>query len=373
MNKIVLVLAILMLFFGASASAQPQPPPSVCELYNGLAAACLADAFPDSASGNQTIVVFATSGTDINASKFNIWFNGELLNWTNGGLISAKLKQGDTEIGEYNSTNITQILLMNNTSAPGIPPLHLEITLNKSATLNMVQVNLTVDAPEYYLSPPNIFKSSMFTINYLAINTSIPNTLMITFDNTTKTFGPAEGPAMTDDKGYYAQHCMGVVDAGACVGDKPFLGPNKCGVHGVRFYFGNQAPPFDCQINVTQSIYAYDFISSNMSEVINVTPGTPAQINLIKPVASAMPKTYILASNPTGNIFEDANISSLDVYEYGTNNKVFRLAAFKARRIECRHSCSKENSIILASTFLASALLIILSCFRSPERQDLQL
>ena len=315
MNKIVLVLAILMLFFGAGASAQPQPPPSVCELYNGKAAACLADAFPDSASGNQTIVVFATSDMNINASKFNIWFNGELLNWTNGGLISAKLGQN-----LYTKDNIDTIPLMNNVTNSG--PLF--ITLNKSATLNMVQVNLTVDAPVYYPpSDPNDFKSGMFTINYLAINTSIPNTLMITFDNTTKTFGPAEGPAMTDDKGYYAQHCMGVVDAGACVGDKPFLGNNTCGVHGVRFYFGNQAPPFDCQINVTQSIYAYDFISSNMSEVINVTPGTPAQINLIKPVASAMPKTYILVSNPTGNIFEDANISSLDVYEYGTNNKVF--------------------------------------------------
>jgi hypothetical protein len=163
----------------------------------------------------------------------------------------------------------------------------------------------------------------MFTINHVAIEiknsvgAALPNAIFMAFDNTTKTF-IADGPAMTDETGYWAQHCVGIVNAsGDCL---PAISgaPAWCLFHGIGFPPGQD---ISCQINSTITVIAADLVSMNTSTA-NAVRGVPLVMMLGTLTTMSMIMTFNW--NPEGGM-DNMPVSQYDVRNYNTGELAFRL------------------------------------------------
>ncbi|MFH1473808.1 MAG: hypothetical protein ABIE55_02840 [Candidatus Aenigmatarchaeota archaeon] len=308
------VFVIFLLSFNVLTFAEPEENP--CELKF-----CLVDAF--GTEDNESIVVCAGTSEEVN--WFNIWYNGTMLNTTNGGIISARYY--DYSLGATNGTDYNNEP-MSNLSDPSCVLLVLNGT-DAPFTNQTMQINATVGNKTDYavaaysecgLSGCN---GTMFTINYVSLQANdasgaagLPNTAFMVFDNSTKSF-LLEGPALSDTDGYWAEHCMGVVTGGDCVNLTPLIEPNMCFYHGISFPLNDTDSL--CTINQTTTIIALDFISSNKSEQ-NVTPGTPLSLNLGTPASMAM----VMVSLWSPNSFQQENIpNQLNVHDNATDELLF--------------------------------------------------
>jgi hypothetical protein len=274
---------------------------------------------------NLTVTICANNGTSI--SGFNFWYNETgPLNATNQGIINATF---------YNDTvyDDSEFVGFNNASGAGSTPQWFQgcvkfILDNTSAAWNIgrVMINATVYNNTIYLQT-NAANRSMFTINYVIVQTkdvsgsnSIPNVIIMDFDNVTKSF-ISNGPALSAPDGYWAEHCMGVVSDSNCVSEVLGGRPNVCKTHGIGF---PDSGSVDCQINSTTTIHAFDFISSNFSQQ-NVTPGTLLIINLTAPAAPTMIMSFDWNPDNMQGQMELLSVSQVNVSDYYTDQLLFSL------------------------------------------------
>ncbi len=278
---------------------------------------CISDAFGTSANESLTLC----AGTSQVVKDFNIWLNaGDPLNITSGGVFNATYFDGtpyNSGTGLSNETNGGCVdLVLDGVSAP---------FTNSTVQLNVSLYNSTDYAASVAECGSAGCNASMITINFLSLETIdedgsiMPNTLFMNFDNSSKSF-LANGPAMTDTSGYFAEHCVGQVVGGNCVGIDP-TPDNKCIVRGVPFPSEGGVPPANCTINSTASIFAYDFISSNSSEITNITPGTALRlvINKSRAVGFVMPNLY----SPSPGAQSFVTLSELNVSDGDTGDLVY--------------------------------------------------
>ena len=164
---------------------------------------------------------------------------------------------------------------------------------------------------------------TMMTVNYVSImakgtgGDNLSNVVLMIINNATKS--PLyEGPAMTDSAGYWAENCIGVVvnQAGKnfCINATVFDPPNQCLVHAISFPVDMGAT---CPINSTSTIYAMDFISSNLSQK-NVTPGVPLTMNLDTPSSMANMMVFEWSPNNMQQQESQMNIQQINVSDYVT-------------------------------------------------------
>lgn len=328
--SLIFLISILTFFsFNVSlTNADGGDPKNPCDLLKF----CFADAF--NTEGNESIVVCA--GTPENVNWFNIWYNGTRLNDTNGGIISAwyySFNEGFD--GAVNGTAYNNEPINNNTD-----PFCVLFVLNgdnASFTNETIQINGTIYNKTSYVNASTIecglggCNGTMFTINYVSIETkdaagaALPNTVFMAFDNSTKTF-IYEGPAMTDNTGYWAEHCIGVVNqsSGACVNATPLPGdfPNSCWIHGISFPNNTPIEGPQCTINQTTTIRAFDFISSNTSQV-NVSVGMPLILSLSTEAAAMMIMPNLWSPDVQGNNMNDLGVNEINVTR--NNNLVSRI------------------------------------------------
>jgi len=283
---------------------------------------CFADAF--NTGGNESIVICA--GTSANVNWFNIWYNGTQLNDTNGGIISKQYYNYNNGYdGASNTTNYGNEPLNN-----GTDPFCVLFVLNGDNapfTNKTIQINGTVFNKTDYATASSLECASggcngtMFTINYFSIETkdaagtALPNTVFMAFDNSTKTF-IYEGPAMTDSQGYWAEHCIGIVNqsSGACVNATPLLGdvPNSCWTHGIDFPVNPPPEVPQCLLNQTTTIRAFDFISSNTSQG-NASAIIPLVLSMSTEAAAMMIMPNLWSPDVQGNNMNDLNVSEINV------------------------------------------------------------
>jgi len=129
--------------------------------------------------------------------------------------------------------------------------------------------------------------STMFTINYVSLQTRnsngvtpLPNAIFMTYNNSTKQYS-SNGPGAVNDAGYWAEHCVGIVQGPDCIGEGPGAENNVFVIEGAPPC--RNLPGQGCTqdtINTSQLIYAFDFLSSNVSVLGNLTPGTPLVLSL---------------------------------------------------------------------------------------------
>lgn len=276
----------------------------------------LDDAGPTELDNNLTVIVCANSNESI--SGFNFWYNETgPLNATNDGIVKA-LFNNETEYDDTQFVGFT-----NSSGNPGDDQGCVEFILNYSAnwTTDRVMVNVTIYNQTNYSSAGN---KSMFTINYVIIQTKdaaggnvVPNAVILTFNNETKSF-ICDGPAATATDGYLAEHCIGVVSGTDCIGESSGESNNTCKFHGISFSSEGEES-LECQINKNTTIYALDFVSSNTS-ILNVTPGTLLIMNLSTPSTSTMVMAFNLTMDRPGEL----NTSTVSVYD-GTNHIFYLL------------------------------------------------
>jgi len=322
-----LILIVILILFSFNASlTNAGGPKNPCDSLKF----CFADAL--NTEGNESIVVCA--GTLESVKWFNFWYNGTQLNNTNGGIISAWYYSFNNGFnGTVNGTAYNNEPINNNTD-----PFCVLFVLNgdnASFTNKTIQINGTVYNKTSYVNASTIecglggCNGTMFTINYVSIETkdaagdALPNTVFMAFDNSTKTF-IYEGPAMTDSSGYWAEHCIGVVQGGNCVNATPLPGdiPNSCCIHGISFPVETEGP--QCILNDTTetAIQAFDFISSNTSQV-NVSVGTPLILSLSTEAAAMMIMPNLWSPDVQENNMNDLGVSEINVTR--NNNLVSRI------------------------------------------------
>ncbi|MBI4895730.1 MAG: PQQ-binding-like beta-propeller repeat protein [Candidatus Aenigmarchaeota archaeon] len=277
---------------------------------------CLSNAF--NSTGNQTVKICSATPTVIR--DFNIWYNGTgPFNLTGvNGFVILQANYTNTTGDAYSNS-----LGLNTSIGGGCVNFVLNGTLAPFTTLP-IQINVTVNNITNYATGASQCISvgcngTMFTTNFISILTRdsnsalVANTLIMAFDNVTKSYTIA-GPAMTDTNGYYAQHCLGVISAGVCKNTTGgTTNGNLCAVNGIPFP-ATGSPPSNsrpCDVNTTTSFIAYDFITSNVSVVTNVTPGITAQtvLNNAAAVGFIMPTLY--SSSPGFSNY--LNVSSTTV------------------------------------------------------------
>jgi hypothetical protein len=299
------IIISLLFVFSSSVFAQGSEPEHLFALYD----------VGSTEDNNLTVTVCANNATFI--SGFNFWYNDTgPLNVTNNGIINATF---------YNGTvyDDSQFIGFNNESAPNSVPEFLQgcvkfILNNNSAnwTTGRVMINATVfNKTNYFQASPD--EKFMFTINYVIIQTSdasgnpIPNVAIMTFDNVTKSF-ISSGPALSAPDKYWAEHCIGVVSGKNCTAEALGRPNNVCKYHGIGF--PTEPNDISCPINDTTTIYAFDFISSNLSQQ-NVTPGTLLIINLSTPVEADMIMPTDWNPNNTQSQMEPLQVSQINVSE----------------------------------------------------------
>jgi len=313
-------LILVFLFANAITYAEDMgpPPPSPCSAPNKV---CLVSAF--GTGGNQTITVCAGTPGPLNASKFNVWYNGSgPLNFSNGGIVSAEFWNGTA----YDLTGGPAIT--NETLNPNGPGCGVNLILNKSFTNRTIQINITTNGSlQYVQNMGPAENATMFTINYVSLQivkgdgiTPLPSAIFMTFNNATKQYD-SNGPGGTNNAGYWAEHCVGIVQGLNCIPNNEFV------IEGIPPCKNVQGQPGCSQdtINGSKLIYAFDFLSSNVSALGNLTPGTPLILPLGIPSAASFINVAGLKANPmqNGPFDNDVNISAFDVEEYGNPSNVF--------------------------------------------------
>ncbi|VVB61708.1 Uncharacterised protein [uncultured archaeon] len=294
------------------------PPPSLCN--NQIA--CLTNAF--NTAGNQTIQVCAGTPQNLNVSKFNFWYNGTgPLNVSGSGIVSARWANNLTGPAFVIGTSVFN----NQSPTDTCVNVVLNASQNAAFTNKTFQINLTANGAAPYI--PGTANATMFTINYAALQTGVPNAIFMVFDNSTKRY-LSNGPAAADDQGYWAAHCVGIVSGALCLGEG---GPAPNNTYMYRGFppcqMSGSGPNTTCSavpVNSSQLIYAFDFSSSNTSALSNLTPGTPSIISLNVPVAASFIKPFALkptTDGPGGPFDFNVNISSFYVQDYGTSNNLF--------------------------------------------------
>jgi hypothetical protein len=278
---------------------------------------CFADAF--NTGSNESIVICA--GTNISVNWFNIWYNGTQLNDTNGGILSKQYYNYNNGFDGVPGAPYNNGPLNKNTD-----PFCVLFVLNgdnASFTNKTIQINGTAYNKTNYVTEcdPGGCNGTMFTINYFSIETKnaagsvLPNTVFMAFDNSTKTF-IYEGPAMTDSQGYWAEHCIGIVNqsSGACVNATPLPGdvPNSCWTHGIDFPVNPPPEAPQCLLNQTTAIRAFDFISSNTSQG-NASAIIPLVLTLSTEAAAMMIMPNLWSPDIQGNNMNDLNVSEINV------------------------------------------------------------
>lgn len=269
---------------------------------------------------NLTVSVCANNGTMI--SGFNFWYNSAVLtgplNASNSGIISATF---------YNGTSYddSKYLGFNNNSGPGSDPAYYQgcvrFVLNGTSaywSTNRIVINATVLNNSIFILTP-IGEGNMFTANYVIVQTkdvtgsnTMPNVAIMDFNNITKRY-VSNGPALSASDSYWAEHCLGAVVGSNCIG----VGgtPNNwCKTHGIGF----PTPDPYCVINNTATIFAFDFISSNMSQQ-NVTPGTLLTINLSVPISPTMIMPMDWNPDNQQGQMNPLTVSETNVSDYFTN------------------------------------------------------
>ncbi|PIN99939.1 hypothetical protein COT72_03840 [archaeon CG10_big_fil_rev_8_21_14_0_10_43_11] len=282
---------------------------------------CLSDAY--NTAGNQSITICA--GTLQTVKDFNLWYDGTgpfnfsspEFNITNATLLNGA--PFDNAVGLTNETGGGCVdLVLNATNAP-----FTNSTIQINATL-FNKTNYATTAAE--CAEGVGCNGSMFTINYVALHAldeddnPIQNTLLMTYNNGTKSF-IASGPAATDTSGYYAIHCLGQVDSGDCISPTPAISNNMCVTRGIPFPSEGEGPSSDCQINATASIFAFDFITSNTSAVVNITPGTALNVILQTPAAVGFVSPQLYSTSP--GMPSQPNIAELNLTDYETDALVY--------------------------------------------------
>jgi hypothetical protein len=314
---IIFIALLLVILIAPSAFAQG-PPTNYCIDRK----VCLDLIFND--TGALGVRVCAGTNESLNVSDFNFWYNGTHLNVTNNGIMYAFWADSDIELNFSNAT------LFNNETSPPCVDITLNSTQGANFTFSQVQVNLTVNGSNVYTPPTGPdSNSTMETINYVVLNvkdgggSAVANAAFKLFDNSTKAFVGQE-LAATDGKGYWAEQCFGIVNGTACVGE-PGWPNNRCSISGGPFCSDPDCY-YVCQINSTVSVYAFDFISSNISAVTNIMPGTPSTATLNIPSAISIVNAQLLMGSPQdGPSFANANITLMEVYDYYTGAKEFSL------------------------------------------------
>ena len=323
-KAVILSIAALLLFVLPSVSVQGQeeaPPIVAC-----TQAFCLWDAY--NTMGNMTVKICA--GTSLPVRGFNIWYNGSGPFNLSSGILSAAYSNG---------TNYDDNLGLSNATGGGCA----SFVLNGSQapyTNQTIEINATIfNNPDYASAsmqcsnPYPGCNGTMFTINYAMVaardpsGNLIPNTLVMLYNNYTKTF-VSSGPAMTGSDGYYIEHCVGTVQSGACINASPAYGPNTCIVHGVPFPSeGMGGPSMQCVVNATYTLFGFEFLSSNItSSPVNATPGSPADITLDRPSAVGFvnPMSY---SPVPGTPPDFLNVTLITVRDMNSGELVYNYQA----------------------------------------------
>ncbi|GEM_PF-958077 len=281
---------------------------------------CLTNAF--NTSGSQTVKI--CTATNVTVRDFNIWYNGTgpfNLTGVNGFIITQANYTNstgnayDNNLGVNNATGgkCTNFVL-NGTLAPFTA---------QPVQINVTAYNLTnyATAASQCASTPNGCNGTMFTINYISITARYPsgglvsNALIMVLNNVTKSYDIA-GPAMTDNTGYFAEHCLGVISGVNCTNTTGgTTNANLCANNGVPFPANNSPPSGSrtCDINSTKSFFVFDFITSNVSQLANITPNVSAEAlaSNLTVVGFIMPTLF---SNSKG-FSQYLNVSSTAVNE----------------------------------------------------------
>lgn len=313
----VLALITLLIFsFDASLIKADGSPKNPCTPLKF----CFADAF--NTGGNESIVICA--GTPENVNWFTIWYNGTQLNDTNGGILSAWYYDYNNGFDGASNGTAYNNELINNTTDPFCVLFVLNGD-NASFTNRTIQINGTVYNKTDYATASSLECASggcngtMFTINYVSIETkdaagtALPNTVFMAFDNSTKTF-IYDGPAMTDSQGYWAEHCLGIVQGGNCINATSMPGdiPNSCWTHGIDFPINPPPESPQCLLNQTTTIRAFDFISSNTSQG-NASVGSPLILSLSTEVAAMMIMPNLWSPDVQGNNMIDLGVNEINI------------------------------------------------------------
>ena len=117
---------------------------------------------------------------------------------------------------------------------------------------------------------------------------------------------------MTDNTGYWAEHCLGIVQGGNCINATYMPGdvPNSCFYHGIGFPANTSGP--QCLLNQTAAIQAFDFISSNTSQG-SASVGIPLILTLSTEAAAMMIMPNLWSPDVQGNNMNDLGVNEINV------------------------------------------------------------
>jgi len=308
--SLILSFIIFSVFLVNSAFSQFAPEAVCDETF------CMQDAYDT--GGNQTIRVCGGSSTP--ATWFNIWYGTTgPLNLTSN---TSSAHNGILSATYTNSTPYNEATGLSNTT----PCVNFVLNLDNGPFTNQTTlINATMSNNTIYLNAVE-GNFSMFTINYVAIETqdisgaALPNVALLTINNVTKAFIQEE-PGLTDSTGYWAEHCIGFVQNGNCVNATTTVTSNTCVFHGVPFDVPMGGDDTLCVINDTVSIVTFDFIASNTSTTVNVTPETVSQIVVDTSTAIGFVMPFSFQINPGPPTF--LNVTSINLTDYFTSELVY--------------------------------------------------
>jgi len=315
-NKKILLFLFIILTLLSVQFVVAAPPASCTSLF------CISDYLnATTSSGNSTVQICA--GTVAPVKNFNIWFNGTgPLNFSSGGIIS----------GTYQSSAaFTDGSTLTNTTNGGCVNLYLN-----SSTLPYTTTSVPINATVYNKTDYSVAASecsgiscngTRITTNYIYVgvkdaggNSFLPNSLLMTYNNVTKAF-VSQGPALTGSDGVYSLHCVGAVVNGNCVNVTSTVSSNACYTHGIPFPAQGGGAGSVCDINTTTTLFLFDFISSNVSSPVNVTPLSALTVNLVTTASVGFVEPGRYSSQP--GFFSSLNLTELNITEYDSGSLVY--------------------------------------------------
>lgn len=239
----------------------------------------LADANPSQGNGGNITLEVCSPSEPPGVSFFNFWVNNIPVGISEANFSQCRAGVFGNNESDFLSVNTTPCV-ENPPSFPVGPGQPYKVCAQFALNVSWTDGPIVINASVNNTPGDDPLMSRTWTLNYLNIKTSIGNAIIMAQDDATKRY-IYDGPALTDQYGYYMEHCIGPLTGTLCVPQGPYLG--QCAIHGIPF--PNTA---GCS-NGTQKLIFFDFISTNYTSAIKILDdNVPSLYNLTSTITIAM-------------------------------------------------------------------------------------